>query len=142
MILLALLVAGLMIPRASATPRACANPIPAETYTVTAEARRDVYRLGQMVEVDVFVTDSITGLPAEDVQAAIWLEGRKDKWLAASGPTDERGHVLLTGRLKRSDFEPGWAHAFAAAWESFMTPLLCADRYGWEEYPKLFRITR
>lgn len=147
-IVLAVLVAGLLVPPASAAPRSspapstCASPIPTETYEVTAKARRDSYRLGDIVKIDVFVTDSITGLPAQDVDAALGIKGRGDNWLLAGGQTNEQGHVLLGGPLKPAHFEPGWAHAHILAWEWFITPLLCADRYGYAEYRRLFRITR
>ncbi len=142
--MLALLVGlGILAPaQASATAFACTPDQYVDSFDLVAKARRDVYRIGETALVDVYVTDSFTGEPQEDVDAGVFVEGKGDRAVLDVSKTDERGHVLLRLRLKRSHVEPGWARAWAAAWESINTPVYCTGRYGYREYPKLFRIRR
>ncbi len=112
----------------------------AETFEVSAQPRRPVYRIGQIAVIDLFVTDSVTGFPVSDADAGLMIRGRGKKWLFAVGKTGDEGHVVLRLRLKRSRVKSGWARTFVAAWESIDTPAYCTGRYGYREYPRLFRI--
>lgn len=118
----------------------CAGTGYAETFEVSAKPRRPVYRIGQTAVIDLAVTDSVTGLPVSDADAGLIIRGRGKKSPFAVGNTGDEGHVVLRLRLKRSDVKPGWAKTFAAAWESIDTPAYCTGRYGYREYPRLFRI--
>lgn len=111
-----------------------------ETFDVTAEARQSVYRIGETAVVDLFVTDSVTGMRVSDADAGVMIRGRKDKWLFAVDKTGAEGHVVLRLHLKRSRVERGWARTMTTAWESINTPAYCTGRYGYREYPRLFRI--
>lgn len=139
--MLALVVAlGGLPGTGAAAPAHCAGVGYDETYEVTARARRDVYRIGQTAVVDLFVTDSITGMPASDVRAGLVIEGRDKSSPVDVGKTDDEGHAVLDLRLRRSYVKAGWARALAAAWKPIITPLYCTSRYGYREYPRLFRI--
>lgn len=142
--MLALLVGlGAAVPTpASAAGVACTPNESVDSFDVVAKARHDVYRIGETALVDVRVTDSITGEPQEDVDAGVFVEGKGDRVILDVSKTNERGRVLLRLRLERSHVEPGWARAWAGAWESINTPVYCTGRYGYREYPKLFRIRR
>lgn len=142
--MLALLVGlGTAVPApVSAAGFTCTPNQSIDSFDVVAKARRDVYRIGETALVDVRVTDSLTGEPQEDVDAGVFVEGKGDRAVLDVSKTDDNGHVLLRLRLKRSHVEPGWARAWAAAWESINTPVYCTGRSGYREYPKLFRIRR
>lgn len=118
----------------------CAGIGYVKSFDVTAAARRSVYRIGQTAVVDLFVTDSVTGMPVSDADSGVFMRGRGDKSLFAVDKTGTEGHVVLRLDLKRSHTEPGWARAMAVAWESINTPAYCTGRYGSREYPRLFRI--
>ena len=139
---LALLLALGLAPAAASSPTAdCATPIPVETFDVRAEPRRDSYRIGETARVDIFVTDSLTGLPASDVHAGVIIDARKDHAVFDYGKTDERGHLALKLRLRAKAIDPGWAHTIAYAWDWINTPVYCDARWGDAVYPRFFRIT-
>lgn len=127
---------------ASASDSACTADPFVDSFDVAAKARRDVYRIGETALIDVLVTDRFTGTPQEDVDVGVFVEGKGDRVVLDASKTDQNGHALLRLRLKRSHVEPGWAEAFAAAWDPINTPVYCTGRYGYREYPKLFRIRR
>ncbi len=136
--LLVTLAGGTVVPISAAT--ACASDQSIDSFDVVAEARRDVYRIGETALVDVWVTDKVTGAPQQDVDAGVVVEGRGDRAVFDVSKTDEEGHALLRLRLKRSDVSPGWARSFAGAWDPINTPVYCTGRHGYREYPKLFRV--
>lgn len=111
-----------------------------ESYEVTATAARSSYRIGQTAVVHLHVTDSVTGMPAGDVDTGIAVEGRGKRMLMDASKTDDDGEAVVQVDLRRRHVEPGWAEALAVAWQAINTPVYCTGRSGYRSYPKLFRI--
>ena len=140
-LVLGLLLALLPAHTAPARDASCADSyVPA--FEITAEARRDTYRLGQTAVIDLRVTDRFTGRPQSNTWAGLMMDGRRDKILFGYDKTDDEGRAVVRIRLKRTALEPGWARAHAAAWEPVNSPAYCTGRYGERSYRRLFRIRR
>lgn len=139
MLVAAVVLGGVLVEPVSART-ACAGAAYAQTFDVTAAARRPVYRIGETAIVDLFVSDSVTGMPVSDADAGLLIRGRGKRSVFGFDKTDAEGHTVLRLSLRRSKARPGWARALAAAWESIDTPAYCTGRYGSREYPRLFRI--
>ena len=140
---IAVVVLSLLLALPGSAPAApaddCSRPY-AETFHITADARRKSYRIGQTALVDVRVTDKLTGQPEDGVNTGVFVQGRRDKVVFGVSKTDGDGSALLHLRLKRSATRPGWARGTAVASEAMDTPVYCTGRYGDRTYKRLFFI--
>jgi hypothetical protein len=124
------------------------------TFTVTAEAQRKSYEMGETVVVEMLVTrpgpeDPVTGEPwdpphhepAEGVDVGINMStSDTDLPVFNSGTTDAEGKATVKVKLVRGD-PPRWVYAYASA-EQWYNRGGCPDivERGGAEYPKFFKL--
>ena len=144
--LLFLAVAIAAVPAPSAVARVECSAQTVESFDVTARPHQRVYRIGETAVVDITVKDSLTGAPATDVDAGLFIRdggrrgGRDGKAVFGYGKTNTEGRTTVRMPLRRSSVRPGWIRVWVVAYEAITTPAYCAGRYGEREYKRFFRI--